>query len=85
MSLIALDYDGTYTADPALWSRFVADAQSAGHRVVCVTMRTPQEAISMPCEVIYTSRYAKLPFTLELGLSVNIWIDDMPALLFQGA
>jgi len=37
--LIALDYDGTYTADPIFWDTFIASAQSHGHGVACITMR----------------------------------------------
>ena len=83
--IIALDYDGTYTADPAMWNTFIASAKAAGHTVVCVTMRHPHEAIMMPCEVVYTSRQAKMKYLLALGRQAHIWIDDMPHLLFQGA
>ena len=83
--LIALDYDGTYTADPPLWNSFIQAATKSGHRVICITMRTPQESIQIPCDVYYTSRKAKIPFMRDLGIKVNIWIDDMPELLFQGA
>lgn len=27
---LALDYDGTYTAEPALWDRFIADVKAFG-------------------------------------------------------
>lgn len=36
---IALDYDGTYTRDPDLWDRFISEARSHGHSVICVTNR----------------------------------------------
>ncbi len=29
--LIALDYDGTYTADPGLWHPFIAASRARGH------------------------------------------------------
>lgn len=83
--LIALDYDGTYTADAGLWDAFIANCEARGHRVVCITMRHPHEAISPPCEVIYTGRKAKLAHAASIGLVPKIWIDDMPELLFQGA
>jgi hypothetical protein len=72
---IALDYDGTFTADPALWLDFIGKAEAAGHDVVCVTMRYPHEAIppAMPCDVIYTSRKAK-----AVAVKADIWIDDKP-------
>ena len=77
--LIALDYDGTYTADPQLWDRFIKDAISRGHEVKILTMRFPSETIeNAPCEVVYTSRKAKYGV-----IPANIYIDDMPQLLFM--
>lgn len=78
MSVFGLDYDRTYTADPILWDEFVASAQRRGHRVLCVTMRRPDEAITMPCPVVYTSRRAKVPFVEGEGITVDVWIDDSP-------
>lgn len=84
--IIALDYDGTYTADPKLWDRFVSDAVKCGHKVICFTMRYKKEPLPpMPCDVIYTSRKAKKKFSEELGILVDIWIDDKPAWLFEDA
>lgn len=74
---IALDYDGTYTRDPAMWDRFIADAVANGHLVVCVTMRHPHEPIQMPCEVVYTGRKAKAAFW-----PADVYIDDKPHWLF---
>lgn len=74
---IALDYDGTYTADPALWNAFIGIAQSYGHSVKIVTMRHPTEPVpNPPCEVIYTARKAKM-----LSYLADIWIDDQPLLI----
>lgn len=83
--IIALDYDGTYTADPAMWNTFIESAKASGHIVVCVTMRYPHEEVTMPCEVVYTSRQAKMKYLSDRGRIANIWIDDMPHLLFQGS
>lgn len=77
--LIALDYDKTYTADPALWNDFVQSAQDRGHTVKIVTMRRPDEAIiGSPVEVVYTSRKAKAAV-----VSADIWIDDSPHWVYQ--
>lgn len=77
--LIALDYDKTYTADPALWNDFVRSAQARGHAVKIVTMRTPSEMIDgVPVEVVYTSRKAK-----SAVVSADIWIDDSPCWVYQ--
>lgn len=83
---IALDYDGTFTADPELWINFIDNAKKRGHQIFIVTMRYPNETLSheIDCEIIYTSRKAKIRFLADLGLTVNIWVDDMPHLLFQG-
>lgn len=72
---IAIDYDGTYTADPALWLAFMELAKSHGHQVTCVTMRYPNEPIpeKLPIGVVYTSRKAKAAFYPS-----DIWIEDKP-------
>jgi hypothetical protein len=77
--LIALDYDKTYTADPALWNDFIQSAQNRGHTVKIVTMRTPAETIvNVPIEVVYTSRKAK-----SVVINADIWIDDSPQWVYQ--
>lgn len=74
---IALDYDGTYTADPSLWEAFIRMAERRGHIVKIVTMRRPTEPVrNPPCEVIYTARKAKM-----LSYLADIWIDDQPLLI----
>ena len=83
--LISLDYDYTYTRDPAFWDLFITNTIQAGHQVVCVSMRFPHEPIRMPCEVIYTGRKAKRPYSLSIGLLVDIWIDDSPEFILANA
>lgn len=76
---IALDYDGTYTADRGLWDEFIKLAQARGHVVKILTMRYEnyKETIKdPPCEVIYTGRKAKQGKYLA-----DIWIDDQPILI----
>lgn len=82
---IALDYDRTFTLDPTLWLEFLRLAQSAGHEVVCVTMRYSHERIELPVEVVYTGRQAKGPFMESVGRHVDVWIDDMPQCILYGA
>jgi hypothetical protein len=81
--LIALDHDGTYTADPLMWDALIFAALNRGHQVVCVTMRYPHEQVALPCEVIYTSRKAKAAHMATLGLAPDVWIDDKPQWIFQ--
>jgi hypothetical protein len=76
---IALDYDKTYTADPALWDAFIQLAQNRKHTIKIVTMRYPLETIeNAPCEVIYTSRKAKAAV-----VNADIWIDDRPQWIYE--
>lgn len=82
---IAIDYDGTYTADPPLWNEWIAQASGRGHEVVCVTMRYPHEQVQMPCEVIYTSRQAKALFMAGLNRCPAVWIDDSPHWIFESS
>lgn len=82
---LSLDYDKTYTQDPILWDAFIESAKKRGHEVVCVTMRYPTEEISIPCEVIYTSRIAKAAHARKHDLGIDVWIDDSPHWIFQDA
>jgi hypothetical protein len=71
---IALDWDGTYTADPELWDAFVQLAASRGHTVTLVTLRDPLlEQVSTKLPVVYCSRTAKRKHFIA-----DVWIDDMP-------
>ena len=82
--LFALDYDGTYTAAPDLFDNLISEIKAAGHEIICLTMRRPNEPIQKPpCDVIYTSRRAKALFAAENGIKVNIWIDDNPKWFFN--
>jgi hypothetical protein len=91
---IVLDYDGTYTEDPILWHQFIRLAKKRGHKIICVTMRYPYEIDENPSisefirntvEIIFTSRKAKAVTLLEMGIDVDIWIDDNPIWLFKNS
>ena len=90
--VIALDYDRTYTEDPALWDAFIDSASVAGHRVICVTMRYPYEGADVERhlshrvhEITYTSRARKRDYLESLGIAVQVWIDDKPELIVSEA
>jgi len=83
--LIALDYDGTYTADPGLWHPFITALRSRGHRVFVVTMRFPSEGREVEQRlgrhvdrIIFTAREAKRRHLQRLGHDVDVWIDNHP-------
>jgi hypothetical protein len=70
---IALDWDGTCTADPELWIAFASLAKARGHEVTIVTGRSPAEKIKTDLPVIYCSRTAK-----RGHFQADVWIDDEP-------
>ncbi len=83
--LIALDYDGTYTADPGLWHPFIAASRARGHLVFVVTMRFPSEGREVEQRlgphvdrIIFTGREAKRRHLARLGHDVDVWIDNHP-------
>ena len=92
---IALDVDGTYTEDIKMWDAVIKLIQSAGHKVIVVTMRyhggehgniESRELIQIfedVCPIYFTGRKAKKPFLDALGIVVDIWIDDRPEWILQ--
>jgi Glycosyl transferase 4-like len=86
--LIAIDYDGTYTADPEMWEAFARYAKMRGHEVHLVTMRHPSESVRIGQHITtvhYTDRKGKREYMLARELHVGIWIDDMPDFIVTDA
>jgi UDP-N-acetylmuramate-alanine ligase len=91
----ALDYDGTFTAAPDIFSKFVLDCQSKGHTVICVTARRDSEETRESMNAIFKhfgfkiriefcNLKSKFDTMQERGIKIDIWIDDSPhALLFN--
>jgi hypothetical protein len=77
---IALDYDGTYTRCPGTWEALISAAQQNGHEVVVITARKPEQKVPelVGLQVYYTSGKAKKDYVDELGVFIDIWIDDAP-------
>lgn len=79
---IALDFDDTYTRDPAMWDAFIDMAISCGHDIRIVTFRksTMRDFAldDMLIPVIYTEYQQKRQFTNKMGWMVDVWIDDSP-------
>lgn len=86
---IGLDYDGTITADPNLWSGFIKICKARGHKIEIVTYRTRGQygddqdildfAAANGIEYVFTHGKAKTKACPE----VNVWIDDMPFTLLE--
>jgi hypothetical protein len=81
-----LDFDGTFTADVELWSQWVKLAQSRGHRVVCVTGRREsfearrelERSLPSGVDVFFAYDEPKRQHAERNGISVDVWIDDIP-------
>lgn len=92
---IALDYDGTYTADPDFWKRFLQlSFATKGTEVVIVTFRddrhdrTPDfdyfDRLMVP--VFFTRGIAKKFYCDHFGPGkIDIWIDDKPETIFANS
>lgn len=87
---IALDYDGTYTADPQLWNFFLGLCKARGHDVRIVTMRYPEDKIDWldlnevyQVPVIYTSNMQKREYCDSIDWHPTIWIDDSPEFIVR--
>ena len=82
--IIAIDYDRTYSKDPEAWAAVGHLLASAGHEVITLTKRRPDEPINCPWPVHYTSREAKGRYAATRGIMIDVWVDDDPLSIFQG-
>lgn len=88
----SLDFDDTFTADPELWSFFVAKAQVLGHRVVCVTARFKTEgnlqelkrALPGGVEILFCGPTPKRKHATNNAIEIDVWIDDYPEAIVTG-
>jgi len=85
--IIALDFDETYTCDPILWNNFIKNAMLRDHHIYCVTFRHVHEGLEVMqsvgqyvgvSNVIFTGRKAKRKFCGDMGVYIDVWIDDSP-------
>ena len=88
--IIALHYDETYNKAPFMWDVVTKIAQLFGHEVILATyrhgildMEPLLEKVSKKIECYYTDGKAKKPFLQELGINVDVWIDDNPNSILQ--
>ena len=90
---IALDFDGTYTASPLLWNKFIDHAYLLGHEVYLVTCRPPDESDEvyealgehLPARnFFFTAGVNKQDYVLNAeGLKIDIWIDNEPEFITE--
>ncbi len=83
---IAIDYDDTFTADPATWCKVIRVLEDAGHEVVCVSARfanaenLEELGRNLPrhMQIVLSEHNAKAEVMAKRGTPVDIWIDDWP-------
>lgn len=86
---IALDFDDTYTRDPALWDNFIAMAKDRDHDIRIVTFRKRTmthpalDYLAQKIPVIYTEYTQKREYTNSMGWLVDVWIDDSPEFIVE--
>lgn len=91
-TVIAVDFDKTFTSDIEFWRLFIAQAVRRGHTVICVTGRTDSErsrnemralfgdyVFSKLAALIFCDHSPKRDTAKRLhNWDVDIWIDDFP-------
>lgn len=84
---IAIDYDNTYTRCRVLFEKIILLFKDFGHNVFIVTCRHEGEPIDDCNNItkIYTSRIAKYDYCQNIGLKIDIWIDDNPQYIVSNA
>ena len=87
---LSIDYDKTWSADPALWQQFARSASSRGHIVLLVTNRSSgsaeviRESGPYVHRVIMAGPMPKREAAARHGYTVDVWIDDRPETVRDG-
>ena len=83
---IAIDYDETITKDTYAWSQIMQLMHNLGMKVYVVTYRNDRESFGLEYlmasdfieKVVFTARNGKKAFCENLGIFIDIWVDDNP-------
>ena len=85
--IIAIDFDGTWTADPGGWRQFYQLMVARGHTLILATGRShyteDMARASLPpgMPMVFCGGDLKQDACLKAGYTVHIWIDDMPGMI----
>ena len=93
--IFAIDFDLTFTACPGLWADFITMAAHEDNTFFLVTCRRETQENTddinellnywgCPLPIIFTNMASKLWATENLGIKVDIWIDDDPGSIING-
>lgn len=94
--LFALDYDGTYDADPGFWDDFIDKALLDGHNIILATYRDDRYdktellvQLEKHIDVYYTRGVAKKWWLEQFAPVENsrpdVWIDDRPEAILSNS
>ena len=81
---IAIDFDGTWTADADAWLSFYKEMTDRGHTIIIVTGREIWTSdMSRHClpdlvRIVFCNNKPKEQEAIRNGYKVDIWIDDNP-------
>jgi hypothetical protein len=83
---LAIDWDDTWTRDPALFAGIAAAATAAGWLVIICTNRAITNPIPVPAGMrcVYANGFPKRDACHAAGIHVHVWIDDLPVLVNFG-
>jgi hypothetical protein len=85
--VIAIDYDRTWTADPAGWVQWYYSFTARGHQVIMATGRNgwsdDMDRSSLPASmpIVFCKGQLKRIACEQAGYNVDVWIDDMPGMI----
>lgn len=88
----AIDFDGCADGDILLFRLMIEAMRASNHDVYIVTMRYPSVCgFVVECfndivnAIIPTSRMAKKKTTENLGVNIDVWMDDNPNAIYLDA
>lgn len=91
---IAIDYDNTYTRQPAMWDEFIRvfRAYSVDNNIYCVSSRSQSQSkevvdalFQKVNAIFFTDRVAKEKYMFDKRISIDVWIDDCPFFITNDA
>lgn len=80
---IAIDYDDTISLNIPMWEIIIKIFNSFDFNIYVVTYRDSSQfkdihKIDLVKDYIYTSAKAKKQYCKDMGIDIDIWIDDCP-------
>lgn len=80
---IAIDYDDTLSLNILMWQKIIDLFNSFGFIIYVVTYRDSSQfddiyRFNFVKDYIYTSAKAKKQYCKDMGIDIDIWIDDCP-------